>query len=133
MALINNFETIYKELENLLINRLPENIEKINKEHNDGIILKQFYNTSLEENCIKTPSFSLEIEEAEYTEKDRIIENTIYTINIEIKLPSDIDKMSIIFYRYIEAIDMALKEVEGWQEVKILNTRGNKVFIRITV
>ena len=39
MALINNFETIYKELENLLINRLPEYIEKINKEHNDGIIV----------------------------------------------------------------------------------------------
>ena len=133
MALINNFETIYKELENLLINKLPENIEKINKEHNDGIILKPFQNTSLEENCIKTPSFSFRMEEAEYTEKDRIIENTTYTINLEIKLPPDIDKMSIIFYRYIEAIDMAIKEVEGWQEVKILNTRGNKVFIRITV
>lgn len=133
MALINSFETIYKELENLLINKLPEYIEKINKEHNDGIILKQFQNTSLEENCIKTPSFSFKMEEAEYSEKERIIENIIYTINLEIKLPSDIDKMSIIFYRYIEAIDMALKEVEGWQEVKILNTRGNKVFIRITV
>jgi hypothetical protein len=133
MALINSFETIYKEIENLLINRLPENIEIINKEHNDGIILKPFQNTSLEENCIKTPSFSFKMEEAEYSEKDRIIENTVYTINLEIKLPSDIDKMSIIFYRYIKAIDMALKEVEGWQKVTILNTRGNKVFIRITV
>ena len=32
MALINSFETIYKELENLLINKLPEYIENINKE-----------------------------------------------------------------------------------------------------
>lgn len=133
MALMNNFETIYKELEKLLINRLPEYIEKINKEHNDGIILKTFENKSLEENCIKTPSFFFELEETEYEEKDRIIENTIYKINLEIKLPSDIDKMSIIFYRYIEAIDMAIKEVEGWQEVKIININGNKVFIRITV
>ncbi len=133
MALINTFETTYKELENLLINSLPENIDKSNKEHNDGIILKPFQNTSLEENCIKTPSFSFKMEEAEYSEKERIIENIIYTINLEIKLPSDIDKMSIIFYRYIEAIDMALKEVEGWQEVKIINIKGNKVFIRITV
>lgn len=133
MALINTFEKIYKKLENLLINRLPENIEIINKEHNDGIILKPFENKSLEENCIKTPSFSFKLEETKYEEKDRIIENTICTINLEIKLPSDIDKMSIIFYRYIEAIDMALKEVEGWQEVKIINIKGNKVFIRITV
>ena len=133
MALINSFETTYNELENLLINKLPEYIEKINKEYNDGIILKPFQNTSLEGNCLKTPTFFFGMEEAEYTEKDRIIENTIYIINLEIKLPSDIDKMSIIFYRYIEAIDMALKEVEGWQKVKILNTRGNKVFIRITV
>ncbi len=130
---MKNFEPVYKELDNLFINKLPEYIEKINKEHNDGIILKPFENKSLEENCIKTPSFSFKLEDTEYEEKDRIIENTIYSINLEIKLPPDIDKMSIIFYRYIEAIDMALKEVEGWQEVKILNIKGNKVFIRITV
>ncbi len=129
MALINNFETIYNELEILLINRLPESIAKINKEHNDGIILKPFQNTSLEENCLKTPSFSFEIEEAEYTEKDRIIENTIYTISLEIKLSPE----PLIFYRYVEAINMTIKECEGFQEIKILSTLGNKVFIRITI
>ena len=129
MALMNSFETTYKELENLLINRLPESIEKINKEHNDGIILKPFHNTSLEENCIKTPSFSFKMEEAEYTEKDRIIENTIYTISLEIKLTPE----PIIFYRYVEAINMTIKECEGFQEIKILSTLGNKVFIRITI
>ena len=82
---MKNFEPVYKELENLFINKLPE-YEKINKEHNDGIILKPFENKSLEENCIKTPSFSFKIEETEYEEKDRIVENTIYTISLEIKL-----------------------------------------------
>lgn len=84
---MKNFEPVYKELENLFINKLPENIEKINKEHTDGIILKSFENKSLEESCIKTPSFSFKLEETVYEEKDRIIENTIYTISIEIKLP----------------------------------------------
>ena len=129
MALMNNIETIYKELENLLINRLPEYIEKINKEHNDGIILKLFENKSLEENCIKTPSFSFKFEETEYEEKDRIIENTIYTISLEIKLTPE----PVIFYRYVEVINMTIKECEGFQEIKILSTLGNKVFIRITV
>ena len=32
---MKNFEPIYKELEFLLINKLSENIEKINKEYND--------------------------------------------------------------------------------------------------
>ena len=129
MAMINNFETIYKELENLLINRLPDNIEINNKEHNDGIILKPFDNKSLVENCIKTPSFTFKFEETEYEEKDRIIENTIYTISLEIKLAPE----PLIFYRYVEAINMTIKECEGFQEIKILSTLGNKVFIRITI
>ena len=52
---MKSFEIVYKELEYLLIQKLPENIEKINKEHNDGIILKLFENKSLGENCIRTP------------------------------------------------------------------------------
>ena len=130
---MKNFEPVYKELENLFINKLPEYIEKINKEHNDGIILKPFENKSLEENCIKTPSFSFKLEETEYEEKDRIIENTIYTISLEIKLPPNTENKTIILYRYFEAIEMTIKETEGWQEIKILGTRENKAFIRITI
>ena len=130
---MKNFEPVYKELENLFINKLPEYIEKINKEHNDGIILKPFENKNLEENCIKIPSFSFKLEETEYEEKDRIIENTIYTISIEIKLPPDTEKKSIILYRYFEAINMTIIEYEGWQEIKILSTRENKAFIKITI
>ena len=130
---MKNFEPVYKELENLFINKLPEYIEKINKEHNDGIILKPFENKSLEENCIKTPSFSFKLEETEYEEKDRIIENTIYTISLEIKLPPNTENKTIILYRYFEAINMTIIEYEGWQEIKILSTRENKAFIRITI
>lgn len=43
---MNNFESVYKELEN----------------------------TKLEENCINLPSFNFALEQAEYEEKDRIIE-----------------------------------------------------------
>lgn len=107
---MKTFEPIYKELEYLLIKKLPDNIEKINMEHNDGIILKSFENTTLEENCIKTPSFVFNIEETEYSEKDRIIENEVYKISIEIKMHPNTKQKTIIFYRYIEAIQLMLNE-----------------------
>ena len=133
MALINNFETIYKELENLLINRLPECIEKINKEHNDGIILKPFENKSLEENCIKTPSFSFKLEETEYEEKDRIIENTIFTISLEIKLPPNCENKTIFLWRYFEATNMMITENNNYISFRILGFSKNSLLIQIAV
>lgn len=45
---MKSFEPVYKELEELFIQQLPEYIQKINIEHNDGIILKPFQNTKLD-------------------------------------------------------------------------------------
>ena len=70
---MKSFEPVYKELEELFIQQLPEYIQKINIEHNDGIILKSFQNTKLDEYCLKLPCFKFSIEESEYSEKDRII------------------------------------------------------------
>lgn len=128
---MKSFEIVYKELEYLLIQKLPESIEKINKENNDGIILKPFENKRLEENCIKTPSFTFNIEETEYSEKDRIIENTVFSIRLEIKLPSYIENKVILLYRYLEAIEKTLSDNENWLECKIVNISANKIFIRI--
>ena len=130
---MNNFESVYKELENLFINKLPDYIEKINVEHNDGIIIKPFENTKLEENCINLPSFSFALEQAEYEEKDRIIENTVYEISLDIKLHPNTDKQTIIFFRYAEAINMTIKDSESWQDCRITNIKGKKIIIRITV
>ena len=128
---MKSFEIVYKELEYLLIQKLPESIEKINKEYHDGINLKPFENKSLEENCIKTPSFTFNIEETEYSEKDRIIENTIFSIRLEIKLPSYIENKVILLCRYLEAIEKTLINNENWLECKIVNISANKIFIRI--
>lgn len=128
---MKSFEIVYKELEYLLIQKLPESIEKINKENNDGIILKPFENKSLEENCIKTPSFTFNIEETEYSEKDRILENTVFSIRLEIKLPSYIENKVILLYRYLEAIEKTLSDNENWLECKIVKISANKIFIRI--
>lgn len=130
---MKSFEIVYKELEYLLIHKLPENIEKTNKEHNDGIILKTFENKSLEENCIKTPSFTFNIEETEYSEKDRIIENTVFSISLEIKLQPHTEKTSILFLRYVESIENLIDEYESDNLFRIYKTEKNKIFIRITL
>lgn len=133
---MKNFEPVYKELENLFINKLPEYIEKINKEHNDGIILKPFENKSLEENCIKTPSFSYNLEETVCEEKDRIIENSAFTISLEIKLHPNTENKVFMFWRYLDAINRMIEESdenEHWQQIRIMKFIKNKVMIRITI
>ena len=128
---MKSFEPIYKDLEYLLIKKLPDNIAKINMEHNDGIILKSFENTTLEENCIKVPSFIFNIEETEYSEKDRIIENEVYKISIEIKMHPNTEKKTIIFYRYVEAIQLMLKEEAADNLYTIEGIQDEKLYIRI--
>lgn len=133
---MKSFEPVYREIENLFIKKLPDYIEKINKEHNDGILLQPFENMSLEENCIKTPSFTFGIEESEYTEKDRIIENTIYSVSFEILLNNNTKTPVILLWRYVEAVNRMLEELEEnnlWQWIKITDFVKNKIKIQITV
>lgn len=130
---MKSFEPVYKELEELLIQKLPEYIEKINKEHNDGIILKPFENTSLSENCIKTPSFIFNIEETEFSEKDRIIENTVFTVSLEIKQETSKQNKTIILWRYYEAIEKTMNNNENWQDCKIIKSFKDRLLLCITV
>ena len=129
---MKNFETVYKELERLLIHQLPDIIEKINKEHNDGIIIRNVENKNLEEKCIKVPSFLFNIEETEYSEKDRLIENTVFSISLEIKLQPQMENKIIISCRYIEALKKLFSETETTYSYKIEKQLENKIYIRIT-
>lgn len=131
MLMMKSFETVYKELEELFIQRLPEYIEKINKEYNDGIVLKRFENHTLTEDCIKLPSFYFSLEESEYTEKDRIIENSIYTVSFEILLAEYQKDRITILWRYVESINRMFEEIETDNIFKISEIKESKIFIRI--
>lgn len=109
---MKSFETVYNELEELLIKKLPEYIEKTNKHYNDNLILKAFENTRLEENCIKQPCFKITNARAEYSEKDRIIESEVYITTFEIKLPENQKYKIAIFWRYVEALRRMFAEEE---------------------
>lgn len=128
---MKTFETAYSELDNLLIKKLPDYIEKINKLHNDNLIIKPFENTSLEENCIKQPCFKLKFTSGEYSEKDRIIENEVFNVCLEIILQSQLEKKSIMVYRYVEAISNLFFETETVFSYRIEKQLENKIYIRI--
>ena len=130
---MKSFEPVYTEMEELFIQKLPDFIEKINKEYNDGIIIKTFENTSVEENCIKTPSFIFNIEETEYSEKDRIIENTVFKVSFELKLLSEMKQKTNFFSRYVEAIQSMLNESETKYLYKIIRIKKLQLIIQIVL
>ena len=124
------FEDILPHLCELFIEKLPLYIEEINKIHNDGLIIHPFENKTLFENCQKLPCFKFELQEAEYSEKDRIIENTIFTITLEIKLQS---KKASLFWRYVESFQNMVNEYESDNLYEICKIEKNKIYIRITL
>ena len=129
--MIKSFESVYNELEYLFIQKLPEYIEKINKEYNDGIILKPFVNTKITEECIKIPCFKFELLETEYSEKDRIIENTIYNFSLEIKTKNVNNERIKEIFRYYHAIDKMLIETKtSYLEICIVKIKKNTIFFR---
>lgn len=132
MFMIITFETVYKELEDLFINLLPGYIEKENKSHNDGFFIKSFENKTLNEECLKFPCFNFKIEETEYTEKDRIIENTIFDVSFEIKIKQNYKCNTFEFWHYIHAIYTMFEETEHNSIYKITRIKDKKIFIKIT-
>lgn len=133
--MIKSFEPVYNILEELFFQKLPEYIEKTNKAYNDGIILKPFANKKLTEECIKLPCFKFSLDEAEYSEKDRIIENTVFGIQLQIKTDKSKDQEIINFWRYTEAISHMIEET-GFEEIiemKITKVQDDKINIRITL
>ena len=88
---MKSFETVYNQLTDLFINKLPDYINKTNEEHNDGLILKYFTNKDLSSKSTQLPYFTFSTETATYSEKDRIIENTVYEVSLEIKLENYIN------------------------------------------
>lgn len=131
--MITSYEPVYKELEKLLIEKLPDYIQKININYNDQIILKPFENKVLEENCLKQPSFKFITYRATYSEKDRIICNTEFKIAFEIRLNEHETYKIWKFDRYIQAINLMLVETETEYSYTISEEEDYKFTIMVTV
>ena len=130
---MKSFETVYNQLTDLFINKLPDYINKTNEEHNDGLILKNFANKDLSSKSTQLPYFTFSTETAIYNEKDRIIENTVYEVSIEIKLENYINNKEIIFWRYVESIQNMLREAETPEIIELHKVEKQKIYIKITL
>ena len=128
---MKSFETVYNQLTDLFINKLPDYINKTNEEHNDGLILKYFANKELSSKSTQLPYFTFSTETATYSEKDRIIENTVYEVSFEIKLENYINNKEIIFWRYVEAIQNMLRETETTEIIELEKVEKQKIYIKI--
>lgn len=107
---MKDFSAIFKRLRYLMIEKLPEYIEKINKEKNDGVILKPFTNTELIQSNLKMPYFELEFDEAEQGTKDRILGFIKFKLTFEIFLDKTKRELFTEFFRYKDAIYNMLLE-----------------------
>lgn len=130
---MKSFETVYNQLTDLFINKLPDYINKTNEEHNDGLILKNFTNKDLSSKSTQLPYFTFSTETATYSEKDRIIENTVYEVSFEIKLENYINNKEIIFWRYVESIQNMIKEIETTEIIELDKVEKQKIYIKITL
>ena len=66
--------------------------------------------------------------------KTGLLKNTVYEISLEIKLPSYIENKIILFFRYYEAIEMAIKENScGCTEFTILRISNGRLFFRLVL
>ena len=109
---MKDLEPIFNKINELLIEELPRQIDKINKEHNDEIILEQFQNTSLEEKCDTLPCYECTLQESEYTQKDRIIEIALISLTFVIKLKPNTKKKIAHYCRYKKAIFQTFYEAQ---------------------
>ena len=130
---MKSFETVYNQLTDLFINKLPDYINKTNEEHNDGLILKNFTNKDLSSKSTQLPYFTFSTETATYSEKDRIIENTVYEVSFEIKLENYINNKEIIFWRYVESMQNMLREAETPEIIELEKVEKQKIYIKITL
>ena len=82
---MRGFLTIYERLEELLLNKLSEYIDRWNKENSDEFKfeLKHFTNQNMNPGIERFPYFALTIDEKEQGKKDRIIDTINYKFNFE--------------------------------------------------
>jgi len=95
-------ERILKEITDILMNDLPKVLLELEEQSEDSDRLPPFRYVGLEENLppgTGLPYAFVEIEEGEYTEKNRIVKNRIYTVNLNLKIA---EKVHI--WKYINTI-----------------------------
>lgn len=132
---MRKLEIITDRISYLMKEKLPEYIEKINKEENDGIILKPFTNTELIQGNLKMPYFEVNFEESEQGTKDRIIGFIRYKLTFELFLEKNNKDPVTDFCRYYDAIYNMLHEddFEYWEHFDMKSVGLKKIVLIVFV
>ncbi len=117
-------ERILKEITDILMNELPKVLLELEEQSEDSIRLPPFRYVGLEENLppgTGLPYAFVEIEEGEYTEKDRIVKNVRYRVRITVKLGDQ-----WLCWWYLGAMKRVYLCVHGkkWQVSSIMKELG---------
>ena len=126
------FESVYKEVEDYFINKLPKYIDKINKSHNDGIIIRPFENLKLFDKVLNQPSFKCKLEMAESTTKDRLIDVSNFYFTFEINIFPTGHDPQILFWRYAEAVTLMFCDEETDYFFELSKAKDNMLYVRVS-
>jgi hypothetical protein len=114
-------ERILKEITDILMNDLPKVLLELEEQSEDSIRLPPFRYVGLEENLppgTGLPYAFVEIEEGEYTEKDRVINSVIYLVKIIQKVQN-----SHFRWHYLGAIKVVIsKHALKYCQIEVKNT-----------
>ncbi len=119
-------ERILKEITDILMNDLPKVLLELEEQSEDSIRLPPFRYVGLEENLppgTGLPYAFVEIEEGEYTEKDRIVKNVRYRVSVKVKVGEK--RLSWWYLAGVNACCGGFKLLESGRESVILHI--NKV------
>ncbi len=110
-------ERILNEITDILMNDLPKVLLDLEEQSEDSIHLPPFRYAGLKENIppgTGLPYAFVEIEDGEYTEKDRIVKNRIYRVVIMIRSTRE-----DYLWHYLYGIERAFSGAQTMIKVKI--------------
>ncbi len=126
---------VLDEFVRLMSEELNDSICKINVQHNDGLVISDVSGVFVKD-CEKSPTslpyLLVSIENGTFTEKDRIIEASIYDLKMELNLSRQ-NELYRHYSRYAEAVSDVIGRNnfgETWQFLKMTEIKGEKIVVR---
>ena len=132
---MKNAEKLLIKFSTFFAENISTYIKTVNEENSDGIQIEDFSNIGIFGNSCRTlPFVTVSLEQAELTEKDRIIESEVYYLEIKLHLQETLDNAEQKKLRYARAVCLFFEEYEFcnlWQSAKIAEFKKNCIFVRI--
>ncbi len=132
---MKNAEKLLIEFSTFFAENISTYIKTVNEENSGGIQIEDFYSIGIFGNSHRTlPFVTVSLEQAELTEKDRIIENEVYFLEMKLHLQETLDNAEQRKMHYVRAVCLFFEEYEFcdlWQMAKITEFKKNSIFIRV--